>query len=75
MIHTAVRDVAKKKKPDSGKVATRHVSFRAPEPLAVRMERTADALGLDPSNFLRLMLIEKLPEYEDRARRANAGGE
>jgi hypothetical protein len=55
-----------KKKP--GK--TRQINVRVPIDLADRLEKTADMLATDASHLLRLILVEKLPEYEERARRA-----
>jgi hypothetical protein len=45
------------------------IAFRLKKELADRLEHAAEALGLDVSNLLRLMLSEKLAEYEARARR------
>jgi hypothetical protein len=49
---------------------TRQLNVRVPTDLADRLEKTAEMLATDASHLLRLMLVEKLPEYEERARRA-----
>ncbi len=49
---------------------SKQVAFRLSKPLGDRLESAADVLGLDTSNLLRMMVIEKLPEYEERGRRA-----
>jgi len=50
-------------KPSEGK----QINFRASLSLADRLERTASRLGLDVSNFVRMVLMENLPDYESRA--------
>jgi hypothetical protein len=57
--------VAKKK---SGK--TRQINVRMPTDLADRLDKAAEMLATDLSHLLRMILAEKLPEYEDRGRRA-----
>jgi predicted DNA-binding protein len=57
--------VAKKK---NGK--TRQINVRMPMDLADRLDKAAAMLATDPSHLLRMILAEKLPEYEDRGRRA-----
>ena len=57
--------MAKKK---SGK--TRQINVRMPMDLADRLDKAAEMLATDPSHLLRMILVEKLPEYEDRGRRA-----
>ena len=55
-----------KKKPDK----TKQLNVRVPMDLADRLEKAADMLATDASHLLRLMIVEKLPEYEERGRRA-----
>jgi hypothetical protein len=53
----------------------KQVNFRASDELFARLERVSDSLGLDLSNFVRMVLMENLPSYEERAaaiRRATA---
>jgi antitoxin component of RelBE/YafQ-DinJ toxin-antitoxin module len=60
--------VAKKKQPP-----TKQVAFRAPEDVVERLENVARRLGLDLSNFMRLMVVEQVARYERRAERAESG--
>lgn len=55
--------------------ATKQIAFRVPASLAVRLERTAARLGLDASNFMRMVLLEHMTEYERRADRIEGKGE
>jgi hypothetical protein len=57
-----------KKKPGS-----RQMAFRVPNDLADRVEKVAARLGLDTSNFLRMMLLEQVGAYERRADRIEGG--
>ncbi len=57
----------KKDKPEPSK----QVAFRLALTMVDRLDEAAKQLGLDTSNLLRMMIIEKLPEYEDRGRRAH----
>lgn len=50
----------KKSKPEGGK----QVNFRCPDALNARLEAVALGLGLDVSNFLRMLLIKHLDTYE-----------
>lgn len=63
------------RKPKGGKkpIPTRQMAFRVPNDLAERIEAVAPRLGLDTSNFLRMMLIEQIGTYERRADRIEAG--
>jgi predicted DNA-binding protein len=54
-------------KPKDGGGAGKQVNFRASDDLYARLEETADALGLDLSNLVRMVLNEHLAEYEGRA--------
>jgi hypothetical protein len=59
------------KKPDEDKgEKTVQVNVRIPMSFVARLENAAEKLGIDRSNLLRIMIAEKLPEYEERARRA-----
>jgi hypothetical protein len=59
-----VESMAKKKD------AARQIAFRLPGDLADRLDKTARMLATDVSHLLRIMIAEKLPEYEARAKRA-----
>jgi hypothetical protein len=59
-----------KKKARSG---SRQLAFRVPNELADRVEAVAARLGLDTSNFLRMMLLEQVGSYERRADRIEGG--
>jgi hypothetical protein len=61
-----VREVARKK-PET---KTRQLNVRVPVDIADRLEAAATMLATDASHLLRLILVEKLPEYEERGRRA-----
>ena len=69
---TAVRTMPRKRnKPDQDagrEDSYKQLSLRVPLSLAKRIDAAAEMLGLDPSNFLRMMLLESLPTYEERAR-------
>lgn len=52
--------MAKDKKP------VRQINYRCDESLYERLARVADALGLDLSNFTRMVLMEHLHQYEER---------
>ncbi len=56
-----------KKKPE-GK--TKQLNVRVPLDIADRLEAAAESLATDPSHLLRIILAEKLPEYEERGRKA-----
>ena len=60
--------MAGKKKP-----TRRQLGVLLDERFASRVERTAERLGLDTANFLRLVLRECLPVYERRADRLEKG--
>ena len=49
---------------------TRQINVRVPEDLADRLDAAADLLATDASHLLRLMLVECLPAYEERGRKA-----
>lgn len=58
------------RKPSKRELKTRQVNVRFPEDLAARLDKAAEMLATDPSHLLRMIVAEKLPEYEDRGRRA-----
>jgi hypothetical protein len=62
----ATAKLVAKKKP----VKTRQINVRVPVDLADRLDRAAAMLATDASHLLRMVLVEKLPEYEQRGRRA-----
>jgi CBS-domain-containing membrane protein len=45
---------------------TRQFNFRASDALSARLEAVAEALGLDHSNLVRMIILENLPAYERR---------
>jgi len=49
---------------------TRQLNVRVPIDLADRLDKAADMLATDVSHLLRMILVEKLPEYEERGRKA-----
>jgi hypothetical protein len=55
-----------KKKAD----ATRQFNVRMPVDLAARLEKAAEMLATDACHLLRMIFVEKLPEYEERGRKA-----
>jgi hypothetical protein len=66
---TATRGAKVAKKKPAGK-RTRQINVRMPVDLADRLEKAAEMLASDASHLLRLIVVEKLPEYEERGRRA-----
>jgi hypothetical protein len=62
---TRATAVAKKK---PGK--TKQINVRVPLDLAERLDKAAEMLATDASHLLRMMLVEQLPQYEERGRRA-----
>jgi hypothetical protein len=46
---------------------SRPINFRAPAPLARDLDFVADALGLDVSNLVRMILRENMQPYRERA--------
>jgi hypothetical protein len=69
---SAVAVAKKPEKKDSPKPPplTRQVNVRFPEDIAERLEDAAAMLGVDSSNLLRMIVIENLPIYEERGRKA-----
>lgn len=53
--------------------AYEQIAFRAPSHLKRRAERTAQRLGLDLTNFMRMILIKGLLEQEAEADRVDRG--
>jgi len=62
-------DVAKKKRQtdQGGSPITYQMNIRVPDDLRARIESTAAVLGLDATNFVRMVLNENLAQYEQRA--------
>lgn len=48
-------------------------SFRMPKSLVARLSEAAVSLSTDASHLLRMILAEKLREYEERGRVAREG--
>lgn len=61
----------KKQKKEEGD--SKQIAFRCPLDILHRIEAVAPQLGLDVSNFLRMMLVENLAAYERRASAAREG--
>ena len=59
--------VAKKKSGRADK--TDQINVRVSAGIKARVENAADGLGLKPSDLVRMMLVEYLHVYEDRARK------
>ena len=57
--------MAKKTTADDG---SRTVAFRSPAELSKRLDEVAEALGLDVSNLVRMVLHENLYIYEQRVK-------
>jgi hypothetical protein len=51
------------------------LNVRVPLRLIAQLEGVANELGTDKSHLLRMMLVEFLPVYEQRAGRVVRGGE
>jgi hypothetical protein len=62
---------SKRPKKDATPPAMKQMNIRVPMALFDRLEKAAELLASDPSHLVRLILVEKLPEYEERARRAH----
>ncbi len=60
----------RKNKPAAEPPPMQSITFRAPQDIAGRLEQAAVWLGTDASHLLRMILVEKLPEYESRGRKA-----
>lgn len=58
-----------RKKPDEKASDGKQINFRAPNDLASELEDVAEALGLDVSNLVRMVLRENLAQYRERADR------
>ena len=57
-----------KGKSDTEKISSgRPINFRAPDDLAKRLDSVGEALGLDISNLVRMILYENIAPYEERA--------
>lgn len=68
---TGTGTVARKKKNEAEQPAGggRPVNFRAPPDLASDLDYIAEALGLDVSNLVRMILRENITPYRQRADR------
>ena len=58
------------KRPGKKDSKTRQINVRMPTDLAERLDKAADMLATDPSHLLRMIIVEKLPEYEERGCKA-----
>ena len=52
------------------KQTSRQVSVRLPIDIADRLDKTADMLSIDTSALIKLLIVEGLPDYEAKARKA-----
>lgn len=50
-----------------GQRLEKQLAVRCSSDLYERIEQTANKLGIDPSDLVRMVLTESLPAYEDRA--------
>jgi len=53
-------------------IPTKQLLFRVPPDIHQTIMWSADALGLDVSNFLRLVIAEHIPEYVERGKKIRA---
>jgi hypothetical protein len=60
--------VAKKKNRPSPGTGGKQLAFRAPDELLADLSFAADGLGLDLSNLIRMVLVENIRPYVERAR-------
>lgn len=67
--------VGKKRKPDDSapKKVLKQFALRLPLDVAGRVEGTAETLGLDSANLLRLIVVTNLSAYEKKAERVRSG--
>ena len=70
-----VRDMPRKAGQGKGEPAPKRKQYNVGFPIADagRIDACADALGLDEANFLRMVVRENLPKYEERARAIRQG--
>lgn len=47
----------------------KQLNVRVSDGIYLRVEQTANQLGIDPSDLVRMLLAENLPVYEERARK------
>ena len=64
----APRPVGRKQVADQESGGSRNINFRCPNDLYGRLEGAARGLGLDVSNFVRMLLVENIGRYEQRVR-------
>lgn len=65
--------VAKKRKQGEPKKVLKQFALRLPLDVAGRVESTAETLGLDSANLLRLIVVTNLPAHEKKAERVRSG--
>lgn len=71
MSRAAVASVPRPPKKNRSEASSNQVAIRLPLDVIKRIDEAGERLGLDRSNLIRLIIIEKLPEYECRARKAH----
>ena len=64
-----------KKKTGAAPHATQQMNIRVAGAIYKRIEKTAETLGLDPTNFVRMLIMENLAAYEERAERVRKHGQ
>lgn len=75
MVRT-VTPMARKTKPNSEKLSSgRQIGLRISGQLDKDIAECSEALGLDDSNFIRMVLIENMGKYKRRAKAINEGEE
>jgi predicted DNA binding CopG/RHH family protein len=65
---------AKKKSASAAPTPGKQINFRASDQLAARIEAVAHRLGLDVSNFVRMVLNQNLPKYEEEVAKLPKSG-
>ena len=63
--------VAKKRKESDETAQTAQVNMRLPIPFIERLDKAVSMLGIDRTSLVKLVLTEKLHEYERRGREAS----
>ena len=73
LIASTAMDAAMAKKQKKDEALRRQTAVRLKPDFLARLESLADRFGLDVSSFIRLVLMEKVSEYEARAKRMEEG--
>lgn len=67
-LNACKESVAKMPKKKTAKLG-KQLNVRVSDLVYERVEKTANQLGIDPSDLVRMILAESLPEYEERGRK------